>query len=442
MNIISNSDLNKLYQIEETLEKSIKSIIGKFESTQNFTADIIENFKQSNELRQKELLESRKKTRETLELLKAKQALLKNKEIQKINDFNKFKNVMVQIHENIINMKENAKETYNGLNDIAEDLYDELTMYYYGKLVEWNENSNITSNYECIPAKIKNKKLGQCKEVKKFLDFVYKSGGHENRWRKEDHLLFLKYKARYKNIEDVALNLHDTLPDISIDDIKLHDQWYKEYVDLKLKKKRAIALWKQGKNKKSNIVNNVEHNSCNEKEDIAANTGENLREKLQQWKLEKEQELQLEKEAQLRRMAEKIEKERLERLKQLEIKQIVNEWKESKLAYKKTEELSKRNHEELEKKRRAMEANKLIKQFQSMDELHILKMRQAHQKNSAKTIQRVRSGPASLRDPERLLKPTVVWAHRVKSINEPSVTTLSVLSTSKLAIPNWRKNIT
>ncbi|CAG9772534.1 unnamed protein product [Ceutorhynchus assimilis] len=331
-------------------------------------------------------------------------------------DFEKFKTEMVSIQENISNLKKASKAELNKLKSLENDLNDELNMFYNEKILDWSELVNFSS-LEFVPARIKSKHSGQCKEVKQFFDFVHQSGGHENGWRKDDHLLFLKIRGRYKKINDVAMYLHEMLPDISIEDIKLHEEWYKKYLNLQSKKKEAINKWKQNKN------NNEKHF------------------KLANDYIETEEKQQVEQQIEKQKMFYKIEKERLRKQQQIEIKKIVNEWRESKTLFEQSKRHQQRIYEDLEKRRRATNANKLIKQFQSMDELHVEKMREIHKKQTEKPKKRIQSGPPVTRDPERLMKPTAQWAQRVRALREPWQGPLPIFATPKLAIPEWRKSI-
>lgn len=186
------------------------------------------------------------KIRSIVCLIKLKIDLLKNKKLDEISgkvtkklkaidiilqvsDFNRFKQEMIDIQENITNLKKSSKKELQNIRKTSEDLNDELNLYYNEKVDDWNESYTITANFD-INSKIKSKTGQRCKvctilfffwfnychlylqEVNTFLDFIYQSGGCENGWSKEDHLLFLKYRARYKNINDVATRLHEQLP--------------------------------------------------------------------------------------------------------------------------------------------------------------------------------------------------------------------------------------
>lgn len=44
------------------------------------------------------------------------------------------------------------------------------------------------------------------------MDFLLKSNGHENGWRKEDHQIFIKFCKKYRDIDQLATNLNELLP--------------------------------------------------------------------------------------------------------------------------------------------------------------------------------------------------------------------------------------
>lgn len=69
---------------------------------------------------------------------------------------------MVDIQDNIMNMKRASKSELNKLKSLENDTNDELNMYYNGKVAEWSNSLNI-SQLDFVPPKIKNKNTGQCK---------------------------------------------------------------------------------------------------------------------------------------------------------------------------------------------------------------------------------------------------------------------------------------
>lgn len=82
-----------------------------------------------------------------------------------------------------------------------------------------------------------------------------------------------------------------------------------------------------------------------------------------------------------------------------------------------------------EKQLKAAEANKLIKQFRSQDDVYIekkrllLNMRDTRAKSEERVIKPKVIAP---RDPERILKPTKNWLSKLKDQDQESVKKLSV----------------
>jgi hypothetical protein len=137
------------------------------------------------------------------------------------------------------------------------------------------------------------------------MDFVNKSNGHENGWSSEDHQLFLKFRKKYKNVDDLAINLNKLLPgsinsnqcyigktlyfaDISINAVKEHDKWFRKYLLLKNKKEEILQKWRESKNE------NIEHrdvdsvdvnkNMCKSRSYLKTKD-ENVQEQIALWKV-------------------------------------------------------------------------------------------------------------------------------------------------------------
>ncbi|XP_050293531.1 coiled-coil domain-containing protein 112-like [Anthonomus grandis grandis] len=439
MLILGNYELNKLDHVQQILDKNVRTIAQKCgRSIEQFESEILHFYEGSETTREIEIGHAANAIRHVVSALKSKIDLLKHKKITQITDFSAFKHEMVQIQENIFEIKKSNKSALSQLKAIETELEDELNLYYNAKLPEWNQEISFC-NFEFVPSKVKASTGAQSKEVKQFFDFVHQSGGHENGWRKEDHQLFLKLRGKCKRVDEVATQIHETLPDISIEEVKSHEEWYKKYLNLQTKKKAAINKWKQSKTIEK-LTNNVIVNET-ERGGKKVVQEENLKDKLLQWKMEREEKLLTEQEMEKQKILCQIENERLKRQKQIERKKIVNEWREAKKTFEQTKRQQQRIYEDIEKRRRATNANKLIKEFQTMDELYILKMRQIHKKITDEPKKRIQSGPPVFRDPKRVLKPTIQWAHRVQAAREPLCGPLPIFATPKLAIPEWRKSI-
>ncbi|KAJ8925879.1 hypothetical protein NQ315_009731 [Exocentrus adspersus] len=430
----------KLSNFQINLEKSLTPILERLKKCTEL------NFCEfSNDLekeRQNERSSLQAKIKEVLlEPLNCKILLMKNKELGSITDFSQFKKEMILIQDNIQNLKYENKKQVESLEKGIADLSSDL-LYYNEKLLEWAEpiqvNHYNNTNYQ-RPRTVKSKH--QCKEAKEFMDFVHSSGGHENGWRQEDHHLFVRFRRKFKNIDRVAQQLHEELPDISLEDIKQHEEWYKKYISLELKKRHALKIWQKqrGSNsaraKYSDIPSKIAAT-------INVRPTVNVQEKLSVWKAKKEERAEFEKQIEASKRQKWKETEELRRKRNEELKLIVHEWKERKQTSEEQEIIDKKIAAEQEKRRRAMEANRLIKRFQSQDDLYILKLKQKRKSEQTRIV-RSTSSHSAKRDPERLLKPTQQWINRVHD-ETPSpkfgrVVPLRCLP--KLGVPEWRKKL-
>lgn len=79
-----------------------------------------------------------------------------------------------------------------------------------------------------------------------------------------------------------------------------------------------------------------------------------------------------------------------------------------------------------------MEANKLIKQFQSQDDMYIMKIREYKYRKRTEIPLRSKSCHLANRNPDRLLKPTKQWINRVHDDNIYNSSTSVILPIKKL----------
>lgn len=130
-----------------------------------------------------------------------------------------------------------------------------------------------------------------------------------------------------------------------------------------------------------------------------------------------------------------LENKRLEKLKDRqsdelrkkkneELKKEISEWKSLKLMKMQMERMAIEQVQRQEKQLKATEANKLIKQFQSQDDIYIQKKKILTTKDSANSEEIRKSKVIAPRNPERVLKPTKNWLSKLKQeepIKEVSV---------------------
>ncbi|RZB39751.1 coiled-coil domain-containing protein 112-like, partial [Asbolus verrucosus] len=257
-------------------------------------------------------------------------------------------------------------------------------------------------------------------EVKEFLDFVSKSNGHENGWSSDDHHLFLKIRNKYKDIENLALNMNKILPGTQL----VKRVYFLKYLNLfqilvqMNKKDEALERWRRAKSEntdqKDNEINDNNRNAV--KNMLFKPTDRSVHEKIALWRAEKEAKRQQE------QIYEQMQKERLNRVEDErrrlheQLKKSVAKWKEEKLTKEQSEKLQKEIMEYQERKIRAAEANHMIKRFQAQDDIFIVKMK--HNKLKEKNeVKRSKSSYIANRDPERILKPTKQWLLRTSKDN-------------------------
>ncbi|KAJ6637029.1 Coiled-coil domain-containing protein 112, partial [Pseudolycoriella hygida] len=85
-------------------------------------------------------------------------------------------------------------------------------------------------------------------DVKKFDDYLLANNGHTGGWNDEEHFLFLKLTAKYKdNVDQIVMSVQHIIEDKTEEDIRKHNEWYIKYMELKAKKKSAIENWKNSR---------------------------------------------------------------------------------------------------------------------------------------------------------------------------------------------------
>ncbi|CAH2002798.1 unnamed protein product [Acanthoscelides obtectus] len=349
---------------------------------------------------------------------------------------------MICIQDQIDQLKYESRQKLQELTDENIGLWEDI-QFYNSKMLEWAEPTKVNIYCNSNPIKPKSiSKKHQSKEAKEFMDFVHKSGGHENGWRKEDHDLFVKLRSKHKDIKIAAENLHDVLPDVSIQDVYEHEEWYEKYLDLNKKKKEAITRWKKSKNKQSTSKNHAESRYAR-KLKLEPENKQSIQEKLMKWKETKQIQYELTRKIQMEKLIERREQDEMRRKRNEEIKQIVNEWKITKAALEEDKIRQEKKIEEIERKKRAMEANRLIRQYQSQDDMYIARARKIRERDNSKPTIRSKSSQLVPRDPDRLLKPTIQWMNRVHDESHSLISfpacTVSLNNLPKLKIPEWRR---
>ncbi|KRT79296.1 hypothetical protein AMK59_7533 [Oryctes borbonicus] len=268
-------------------------------------------------------------------------------------------------------------------------------------------------------------------------------GGHSNGWTPDDHNLFLKARSKCCDIDELCSYLHTILPDISEDEIRVHEKWYLKYLELREKQKHAIKIWRKAKSAtapRNKLKETAIKRVTSAYNPMKAFNKQEIKEKLDKWRQEK-----LEKSQQRKMLNDEMEKRKKEteqknKQKHKEVKKTIENWKLAKLEKEEVQLYEKHFMEKQQRLFKSAMANRLIKEFQSQDAVFV-KRRIESCNPRIKSIERYPNTVNVVRDPSRVLKPTKQWISRVKSREgsyNSSSTTIKTIQ--KLRVPEWRKN--
>lgn len=133
-------------------------------------------------------------------------------------------NVLNHIQDLKVQCKGKVEELITEQNQLNEDI-----KLYSERLCLWTESPKLDLQKNLVHSKIKttNNDLPNVsifisyvdlsedqffKDVRKFMDFVKVSNGHENGWTLSDHQLFLKLRKKFPDVNALCLNIHEMLP--------------------------------------------------------------------------------------------------------------------------------------------------------------------------------------------------------------------------------------
>lgn len=270
-----------------------------------------------------------------------------------VSDFKTFKKEMLYLQEAIRNLQNESSAELEHLEDEEKCLTEEMTVFEM-KLEDWVEPLKSDINYIGVQPKPSTAPKHFNKEVQEFLDFIQNSGGTENGWKKEDHQLFLKLRSktskRNKSSEDFIQHVHRLLPDISENEIQLHEEWYRKFLILNRKKKEAIKKWQEEKLKSQTVPATSILKKQTAKPIIE--TENELKEKLHEWKVRKEEQMKHEKKLQLMNAQKQQNLEDLKKKRNEQLKEIVSKWRSLKSKNELEQKLEMQIADDLDRKQR------------------------------------------------------------------------------------------
>ncbi|KAK9871860.1 hypothetical protein WA026_015106 [Henosepilachna vigintioctopunctata] len=258
MHTLYNTELNKLENTQKQLERYQHNLLGQLKKNENEEfQDLIQLFQGS-----------RVACNEAASKLELQEILDKLKYVKKavvlecgsnIPDLKLFEQDLTHIISTVQDMKVKSKLKVQELTSEENLLIEDIKLY-EERVSHWSEPVKLDSIKNGVHAKIDSSNTVP-DDVKKFMDFVKCSNGHENGWSVSDNQLFLKLRKKCKDVDEVAVSLNKILPDITIEDVKIHEDWYLKYLELKEKHNIAIENWKKSKHER-NSTDSKRVNEC------------------------------------------------------------------------------------------------------------------------------------------------------------------------------------
>ena len=320
-----------------------------------------------------------------------------------------------------------------------------------------NSVSNKRFNYQTDSKNTTSNQLPE--EVVEYQNFLVLNGGLTGGWDDFDHSCFVKlYKKFVTNPDKFLEESLISLPNKTIEAIKLHRIWYERFQELLDLNKQAIIRWKRGK--QINIKSKNNSDTVKSDQDLENLAKIKIREKNRRLK-EKEKVLAWREQKNLEDEMKEREKKDL----QLEIQRRKEEKFKHDLKIKKVEvdiykaEKLKQQADKLEaevklieeaRKRRKEEVKENFYHFQSRDvsfvrgRLEKKKLEEIEKEEKQRRLERVKNKvarPKVERDFDRLTRPTTASRRREEADKESAGCTVGARVLPSRAVPTWRKNM-
>ena len=367
--------------------------------------------------------------------------------------------IMEDIEEHMSSFKENQKEQYDELMR-EERLTTQEVDTLNKKFDMWATLGPVK-----IASSTKGKKtenLASQRDITKdlppqvaaFERFQAQNGGVRGGWDEYDHGTFLKYRNRHKaKLTTFVRELLAYLPTRTEEEIRQHEFWYQQYLDLNEEKKEAIQRWKDKRDieKESMLRKAADADSDEENEKKKQQLKEILEQerlenkaRLNKWKVEKELERAEEEERKLRQQIEKSRKEEEDRRIHEEQRVKVEEYRRQRAEEKEQRDYMKSLQAQLEKEKRLIATNEV----QKLQERDLNQVKKKVAKNKAKQESekerqtrlqakiKAHNEAHIRRDPSRLLQSTAGTRHRQMDRERSGG---QIFHTQPRAVPSWRQ---
>lgn len=141
-------------------------------------------------------------------------------------------------------------------------------------------------------------------------------------------------------------------------------------------------------------------------------TRESIQEKIEIWKKQRELQNQAIIDAQKEQERREKEAEGKKKNDAVDLRMEVRHWRQVKRSKEQEEKLKREMQEYRERELRIVNSKKMIKHFQSQDDVFIERMKKSRSRKRSNSLERPILKSNAPRDPERLFKPTKQWIFR------------------------------
>ncbi|XP_031565306.1 coiled-coil domain-containing protein 112-like [Actinia tenebrosa] len=343
----------------------------------------------------------------------------------------KLKDMMEEIESSIMAFKEQQQKIYDGLIQEEKSTQQEITAM-EKKFDSWCQlpaPSTVAANVKRTTSTVT---ASLPPAVAAFEKFLVQTGGHQGGWDDYDNQLFLKLKAKYKNNETFLRMAGSAIPGKNFDEVRQHNEWFIQYLELKESKRKAILEWKQNKKEEKDdsfmkTEETEEDDQIKKKNEKLENERAERLSKLAEYKAQKELEKAKLQEQQFQEEMNKMKEREKEEKKRLELKAQVEEYArcraEEEKVMREAEEarkaqLRKESKPSTEEINRIRERNtKILKEKQA-----VIKAKEEEIKEKERRLRKLKSQVEvkAERDPSRLYKLTRGLEERRKESKDGS----------------------
>lgn len=365
----------------------------------------------------------------------------------------KLKNIMEEIENSMMIFKEQQRKVYDQILQ-EERIFTQEVSAVDKKFDSWCQLPvPVTAAVEVKKAS-GSSTASLPPAVAAFERFLAQTGGHQGGWDDYDHQLFLKLKGKHKCYETFMRAAATGIPGKSIDDVRQHDEWYREYQILKDSKKKAIQEWKHEKEagKRETLkddddeIEEEERKKKKREEKIEKERDERMKQ-LNEWKVQKELEKAKMDEERVRQELNKAREREKEEKRRLDVKAHVEEYAKQRGEEQAILRAAQQMREEKNKEALKLTAEEVVKiqgrNQKMLEEKHAkMKAKALEKEEKEKRLQKLKSQVEVnvSRDPSRLYKLTAGWEQRKKEGPETSGKGLA-LCMPRRAVPSWRQGL-